>query len=267
VIEAERDVSSIVQAARAAEPQLLLDEQAFAEFVREKAPSHAELAAMREHAGALWLTFGCVRGDHAALRRFDETMSPVLEAATRKVIGNKPAQDHLQALRERLLLGAKPLVAKYRGIGNLRRWLHVVCTREVLRRLDGEQRQPRSIPDEQVMARLVADDDPELSHVKQGLRAEVKRAFHDSFAELTPRDRTILKCDLVHELNLDGIARVVGVSRATAARHRNKARARLRQAVLRRLRERLAVDELDSVLGLVQSRLDLSLPRLLDDDG
>jgi RNA polymerase sigma-70 factor len=266
VVEPERDVSSIVQAARAAEPHLQLDEAAFAERLREQAGSAADLEAMRDHAGELWLVFGCVRGDEAALRRFDESMSPVLEAAVRKIVGSKPIADHLQQLRERLLLGAKPLLAKYRGTGSLRRWLHVVCTREVLHQLAKDKRDPRPASDEAVMERLVSDDDPELSQVKKGLRHEVKRAFHDAFEALDARDRTLLKCDLVHELNLDGIARVLGVSRATAARHRGKARARLRREIVLRLRERLAVDQVDSVLGLVQSRLDLSLPRLLDDE-
>jgi RNA polymerase sigma-70 factor (ECF subfamily) len=66
-------------------------------------------------------------------------------------------------------------------------------------------------------------------------------------------------------MSIDEIATAYGIHRATAARRVNRARDALLADTRRRMSERLRLNskELDSVLGLVESRLHASVRRLL----
>jgi RNA polymerase sigma-70 factor (ECF subfamily) len=93
----------------------------------------------------------------------------------------------------------------------------------------------------------------------------VRGAFATALADLPRRERTILRQYHVDGLSIDELARLHGIHRATSARWIAAARADLVQRVRGHLRAALSLDdrELDSVIGLVRSRLDLSLSRLL----
>ena len=84
--------------------------------------------------------------------------------------------------------------------------------------------------------------------------------------ELAPEQRNVLRMSLVEGLSVDELAPVFGVHRATAARLLQRARDAVSEGTKRRLTERLSLEtsELESILRLVRSQLDLSISRHLE---
>ena len=88
--------------------------------------------------------------------------------------------------------------------------------------------------------------------------------MHDAFLLLAPEERNAMRLTYTHGLNLEGVAKALGVSRATAGRRLLSCRERVREETLRLLKERINASpaELESLLGVVRSRLELSLGAL-----
>nr|MBA2543146.1 transcriptional regulator [Deltaproteobacteria bacterium] len=112
---------------------------------------------------------------------------------------------------------------------------------------------------------LLSADTPELSQLKAQHRAAFKAAFEDAIGGLESRDRSLLQLSIVKGHGIDRIAAIYAVHRATAARWLATARENLTRAVHQRLGKRLDVPagELGELLSLVESKLELSLERLL----
>lgn len=86
-----------------------------------------------------------------------------------------------------------------------------------------------------------------------------------ALASLSEELRALLRYSLLDGWNVDRIGALYGVHRATAARRVAVARDQLADAIRKDLSSRLSipVDEVDSVVRLVQSRIDVSLSRIL----
>lgn len=96
-------------------------------------------------------------------------------------------------------------------------------------------------------------------------RDEFKRAFHAAVEALDDRERLLLRQHALDGLSIDQLAALHGVHRATAARQVQAARQSVLAATQRELirRLRLARGELASVMRLIASRLDVTLPLAL----
>ena len=212
----------------------------------------------------LYLACGCVERDPRALAYFEQELASCVERAVRKVGGDRTAVDEVtQRLRERLLVGTagRPArITEYSGRGPLRGWLRVIATRELL---DMRRREKFEAPlGERTLDGLpAAEHDPELQYLKASYRDAFRRAFREAFAALDARERELIRHHHLRGENVDQLAARYTVHRATAARWV----ARARDQLLRGTRERLAGalglpdSELDSILELVSSRLELSL--------
>ena len=230
------------------------------------------------HAPDLYLAYGCAVGNPAALAAFEARYVGELSALARRLeLPAVDADDLLQALRVRLLVPTattRPKIAEYEGRGSLGHWLRVAALRTFLdaRRRCGpaagksghavSELEPEDLQD----LRALADcRDFELGLLKEHYQKEFKAAFEAAVAELTSRRRDLLRYNIVHGLNIDQIAAACGIHRATAARRLGKARDSLLWLTRKKLRTRLTANpsEIDSILDLVRSRLDLSLPRVL----
>ena len=110
-----------------------------------------------------------------------------------------------------------------------------------------------------------ASDDPEVAFLKVQYRADFKRAFTHSMAELTTRQRNLLRHRYLHGLSVEEVARVYGIHRVTASRSLTRAQEALQAGIRRFFMAHLDIGraELASVMGLIASQLDLSLSRLL----
>jgi RNA polymerase sigma-70 factor (ECF subfamily) len=116
-----------------------------------------------------------------------------------------------------------------------------------------------------ILAARSSGDDPELSYLKAVYRSAFREAFAAAIASCDAEARTLLRQHLVDGLTIDELGPMYGVHRATAARRLNDAREALLARVRREFAERARVTdrEMNSVLRLVESRLGVTLKRLL----
>lgn len=222
-----------------------------------------------DRAAELELTRGCARGDPAALATFEaQHRGDLARIAARFAAPGLGADDAEQIVREKLLCGPAPRIARYDGRGSLRNWLRAAAVRALIDDARARRREP-AIPGlgaDDVLDGLAAPgDDPALDHLRRTYRGEFKAAFAEAVAGLDPAERTAIRYAYVHGLTADQLAVVYGCHRATAARKVAAARDALLGATRRALRDRLGVaaDAVDSILRLVESQIDVSLPRLL----
>ncbi|MBA2544375.1 MAG: transcriptional regulator, partial [Deltaproteobacteria bacterium] len=157
-------------------------------------------------------------------------------------------------------------IAGYKGKGPLRGWVRITATRELIRHI---KKASRDVPvDRQLEEMLGAGgDDPVLEQLKGEYRAQFATALREAIAELGAEDRTLLRQQIVDKLSIDELGAAYGVHRATAARWLNRSRGALVAATRNRLAARLSmpIEEIDSVIRLVQSRLDASVVRYLEE--
>ena len=113
--------------------------------------------------------------------------------------------------------------------------------------------------------KVAPDDDPELGYLKRLYRSEFKDAFQTAVAALPARDRLVLRQSVLDSLGIDALAKLHHVHRATCARWLETARAAILATTQKILIERLELsrDELQSVIRLISSKLDVSLTRVL----
>jgi RNA polymerase sigma-70 factor (ECF subfamily) len=119
-----------------------------------------------------------------------------------------------------------------------------------------------------VFDRMLPIDDPELSILRAQYRDTVDAALRAALVGLDARARALLRYQLLDGWSIDQVGKLYGVHRATAARWLADARAALGDAIRTELasRLRIAASEVDSIVRLVQSRVDMSLDRLLVTD-
>jgi RNA polymerase sigma-70 factor (ECF subfamily) len=128
------------------------------------------------------------------------------------------------------------------------------------------RRKQDQLVDDASLAAFADDaDDQALAFLKSSYRAEFKRAFEATLAELPRRSRTLLRLQILDQLTLEDIGAFYRVSRATAARWLAEARATLVAGTRDRLLASLSIsgEELAELMRLVASSLYSTLPRLL----
>jgi RNA polymerase sigma-70 factor (ECF subfamily) len=221
----------------------------------------ADAAAVEVH-----LALGCARGDAAALGHFERRFLDAVGAAVASMRLPAATVDEVrQEVRRKLLVGedgAPPRIVEYAGDGSLRGLVGVVAVRAALSMLRKERRE---VPGDDLLDLPDADPDPRLALMKAEYRAAFRAAFEQAVGSLEPRDRNLLRLHHLDAVTLDQLAAMYGVHRATAVRWLGDVKRRLLTDTRRSLRASLGVDEagLDSVMGLIESRLDVSVRRLL----
>jgi RNA polymerase sigma-70 factor (ECF subfamily) len=100
--------------------------------------------------------------------------------------------------------------------------------------------------------------------LKTRYRGEFKAALEHALVNLASEQRNLLRLHFVDGLRLEDLARLFHVDRSTVVRRIAAAREAIVDEAKRLLQERLDIDaaEFESLIGLVRSRLDLSLPSL-----
>ena len=175
--------------------------------------------------------------------------------------------DVLAKVLERLLLvedGRCKLVG-YAGRGRLRGLVKVAATRLALDEVRRRKRHPVASSDD-LSGLSDPERDPEMAFLKSTYRAHFREAFAAAAQTLDPRSRNLLRMHLIHGVTLDKLATSYSVHRATIVRWLAAARKQLLQETENEMRKRLGVSgtELRSVMGMIGSRLDASVSRLLD---
>lgn len=244
----------------------------FAEFVAGHVDDEAEPdAALAElHAADAAFACACADGNARALAEFDRLYGRDVDLAiARSGDLGLTREEFRQHVRERLFVAGPDRAARiaaYGGRGSLRAWVRVTATRTMLdwlRRKAEPQNRPSE--DASVFDRIAGPTDPELDYMRRTYGAAVPEAMQDAFAALTARQRNLLRQRYVHDLSTDRLAVAYGVHRATAFRWLEDARAALWQGLRAALAQRLRIAdaELDSVIAMIASRVDVSFRGIL----
>lgn len=258
---------AMLDAARAAWPDVRFDPAQIVEFIAQRLAGPDLAAALATApSGDLALAAACTAQEPSAHAAFDAVLTEVDAAGASTRSPRDLIDDVKQVIRVQLLVagdGKPPGIAGYRGKGPLRGWVRITATRELIRH---QRRRAREAPGDRPLDEALGDaGDPLLSELKAEYRSEFATALREAIDELGAEDRTLLRQQIVDQLSIDEIGAAFGVHRATAARWLSRARGALVTATRGRLaaRLKLPVDEIDSVIRLVQSQLDASVIRYL----
>jgi RNA polymerase sigma-70 factor, ECF subfamily len=259
-LERGDDEEALLAAGRAAWPGLAVADGTWRAFVASRLPFEAA------RAGDLYLACACATGDAAALAAFATAYDAHIAAIIGRTVSGETLRDEArQSLRQHLFVAAPgdtPKIASYAGRGDLLAFVRVTAVRVTLMLV----RREKLHDDGDALDELPADrDDPELAYLKELYRGEFKESFRAATEALDKRARTLLRMSLIDGLSIDKIGAVYGVHRSTVARQLADARAALVKETHRALMARLKVDrgEVESILRLIESQVDVSVRRLL----
>ena len=219
----------------------------------------------------LYLAAACAAGDSRAIAALEQRYAAEIRTALSRVRHKfLQPEDFRQILRRKLFVGTETRpasIAQYAGQGALGVWIRVTALRTALNAARDERDADTPVDDEDLFDFEPSEDDPELDHLKRTYRDAFRAAFHQTLAELPARERNLLRQSVVHGLSVREIARLYDVHHATIARWIAGARERLLEGTRGALVDRLGVGnkDLDSIMGLIESRLDASVVRVLDE--
>lgn len=260
-------VMGLYERARAAWPDIahVTYERFGSELVRRHgAGLDTAVAGLHED---IYLAIGACDGDPAAARACEALASREIDFAASRLRATATQSDDVRSEMRRLLFtseGDRPAaISTFTGRGDLRGYLRVMAARALGRRMERDRREIEL--DSGVLELLEPALDPEVAMLRDRYRDVVEAAFTAALAELSPRARAVLRFHLVDGWTIDQLGARYATHRSTASRWLVAARDELRTGIRSRLAVQLAITEsqVDSIVALVTSRIEVSLDRLL----
>jgi len=262
-------LAQLREAALAAYPDQAVDAAIFAAELARRlgvAASPEQLARVR--ADHVHLAIACAAGDPLAVRRFEDDFLGEVDATAGRLRARPDEVDEVRGHMRRILFVSEPgrpaALREFSGRGDLHSYLRVIATRELVRVINKGRREV-GVTDDAFFDMLSPTSDPQLGYLRERYRPEVDAAMRAALMALPDQPRALLRYSVVDGWTVDRIGALYGIHRATAARRVAAARAELGAAIRDQLAARLAISlgEVDSIVRLVQSRVDVSLERLL----
>lgn len=254
----------------AAHPEVAVSPEALARHLGRCLAAAADppAAVAEARAAEIYLACGCSLGDGRALSIVEaEHMAGARKAVMCLDAPQATRDEALQQLRAKLFVpsgGALPHIAQYAGRGSLAGWLRVGAVRIGLNSLRQSRRRDAREDDWAGDAALPVDD-PELDYLKQRYQKELEIAMTRAFEHLADDQRELLRLYVSEGLTLDELARLHDVNASTVSRWLARIRDKLKSDARRHFADACALDasECDSLVALVQSRMHISVERLL----
>jgi len=262
-VSLEAAVRGAMDRARAAHLELALAPRVFAEYLAARSDEAGLASACVED---LYLACACLRADREALRRFETLLTQV--PAWLKRPADAPVVDEVkQQLRADLLVGADASLARYQGRGALHAWLRVAALR-LFWKLESRTPGVEPISDASPAAPSATRErreNPERLIAGGEVEPAVLAAIRDAFAALTSKQRALLRLRHAEGLTDEKIGAMYRVHQSTATRWLTAAHEEITAHVRRSLADalRLRGPDLESMLGAMESRMDLHLSGLL----
>lgn len=261
----------MIEEAKAALGSFAATDPGFAAHIAAVLPADATPETLaRLRGGDLYLAYACAHGETLALEAFEAEFGRDIDLAIARSGNVNLAKDEFrQLVRNKLFVaspGRRPKIADYAGRGDLRSWVRVTALRmivDLVRQHAGDREVP--LEAEALGAIPAPGDDPELDYMQRVFKTEFREALQTAFARLTPRERNLLRHQVLHGLNIDQVGALYRVHRTTAFRWIEKARRSLLQHARDALKQRLHVHsgEFLSIMRVVQGDLEVSVRRLL----
>jgi RNA polymerase sigma-70 factor (ECF subfamily) len=270
---ARAELARLLAIGRAAWPEVAIDpDDLFAgrEALAEGRGSLEEVAAEADpaNAGDLFLAFACAARHAVALAEFDRHFLRGALAHAWQLDRSPAFADELaQRVREKLFLGeaeSRPRIEAYRGRGPLAAWLRVVVIRAGRDLLRSKRRSEKHGARERAGLRSVGLD-PELGYLRERYGRELSDAFARTIERLSAKEKSVLSLYYLEGMSSAAIGALYGVTGAAVRLWIKDCREAMLVETHRILRERLGTDaaELESVLRVVGSQIDVSIRRLL----
>jgi RNA polymerase sigma-70 factor (ECF subfamily) len=264
LLQIETSLARAIGTAREAWPELQVDTRLFLAHVARHLSRGEDLtrALTQLFVADLFLACGCAHGEPQALACFEKTY---LAKVVRTLGPGHPlggGDEVIQCLRERLLVAtdsAPPRIATYSGRGPLAVWVHMAAIRLAINLRKAEQRGAQCAA--KLFALRAPQADPELEYLKACYATEVEEAFRVTLSALSPRLGNVVRLHYLEGVPVGAVGTIYRVSGRTVQRWLSEARRTILDETRRRLCQRLklAEGELDSLLGMVRSRLDLGI--------
>jgi RNA polymerase sigma-70 factor (ECF subfamily) len=258
---ANEPLVDVVGEAARAWPAIAISHERFATYLKERAGF--------THASDLYLACGCIDRIAPALAAFDEHYIRSLPARVQRLgLAATVVEEMQQVLREKLLVappGQLPRLATYSGRGPLHAWIRAAAVRTALNLLRATWREDLT-GDDEPSGRAVdpaMSPERELRHAAYG--EAITKALRDATRDLAAEDRLLLQMHFADGISAEQIGRTLGINRVTAHRRLVRAYRQIERGAIALLRQRLGVapEDLDSVLSITRSRLEISVRTLL----
>lgn len=155
-------------------------------------------------------------------------------------------------------------VEAYGGQGKLAGLVRVVVTREAISMARSDAKEQPA--DEALADRAAEAWDPGVEALEGRARVAFREAFERAVTtRLTPRERTLLRLHLIGGVTLEKLAAMHGVHRATVVRWLAAARATILSETKKGISDAMQLHgtELESLMQAIESRLDVSVERML----
>jgi RNA polymerase sigma-70 factor (ECF subfamily) len=269
IAELGRHLERAWEEARTVWPSFEVESEKFAGYLGERAPEEADVGGLDvRQTTDLYLACGCSSGQHRALLAFEKYCEQEWGRGTaRYSLQASQALEIKQSLRTRLFVSSETHsghIRRYSGKGALRAWYRTTVVRATIDYLRANDRQQR-LHEQGDLDEHVALVDLELDYLKRNYREDFKHSFHAALRSLTSEDRNLLRYQLIEELTLEEIGLIYGLHLSSIARRLQKLREQLLTSTRAHLQERLGVGggELDSIMRLIGSRLDVSISSVL----
>lgn len=214
----------------------------------------------------LFLACAAGDGDRAALEILEERyLRPAAHSLKRLEVSDAFIEDVMQELRARLFLPPQPRILRYGGRGPLLAWLRVVAHRMAI---DSLRTARDDTPTREADLVDQVDLGPEVHLLRTDYRESFRHAMSAALADLSAKDRNLLRRHLVEGMTLQEMANPYGVHPATVARRLMA----LRETIATAVRDKLAVGpgsprekmSLDSMARAIRSQVYVSLAPLLE---
>ena len=252
-------VNTWSQRAAAAWPEVVLSPRLWDEHLatlglsaRGQAPTHAD---------ELYLACAALHSDSQACDLIERLyMTKVAASLARRVADPPTQQALLQKIREKILVGPPPAIAKYKGNTRLEHWIRLTARRCVVDHYRSLQRQARQLLQIEKEPRSSPRGiESQLDHARG--RVAFERAVTAALGGLSARDRNLLRLYYGAGITVDGLGRAYGVHRSTAARWVARLREELFAAVRTHMQQECGIgdSEFERLANDLHGQVDLIL--------
>ncbi len=265
----ERRLQRIFREAQLAWPTLKVLPDTFATYLGERMATEDNIDMLDSlHISDLYLACACCSDQQAGIEAFERHCAGECEKGLARLgLPASEVDEIKQSLRDRLFVASATdgeRIRRYSGKGPIRAWYRITALRAAIDRMRVNDRLQTvtEITDLDERAPLV---DPELEFLKKKYRQHFKNCFQDALRDLSNEQRNLLRYQLLDGLTLEQIGLLYGVHLSSIARRLQKTRAALLDCTRRHLQHQLDIDEgeLDSIMRLIHSRLDVSISQVL----
>jgi len=214
----------------------------------------------------VYLAIAALDGDPVAIAHLEREPLAEIAHAARKLRATDDQAAEVGAQLRRTLFTAEPGrragLAEFKGQGNLRGYVRVIASRELIVEINRGRKEE---PIEPLLDKLDIAHAPELHLLKSRYGVAIEASLRAAIEALDERSRALLRYAMVLGWTVDRIGKLYDVHGSTASRWLAAAREALADRVREQVAQRLAitVDEVDSIVQLVQSQIDVSLARIL----